>query len=119
MKLIIVFTLFILLNPSLAYTSSDGTVVIHRRNRKKALLDYKFLLIDSSSPKSQSESRQTDQAGLSNLSKNSKTISQVRITPQKITKNNESWDYYAQEETCDVSAKIINNNLKKSTEPIF
>jgi hypothetical protein len=109
MKLIIILSLLIGFNPCLAYTSSDGTVVIHKRNRRKALLDYKFLMIDSSPAQSHISSAPTDQAGLSSLSKNPRPSSPAVLKPQATSKPPaESWDDYAQEESCDVSARLLN-----------
>lgn len=109
MKLIIILSLLIGFNPCLAYTSSDGTVVIHKRNRRKALLDYKFLMIDTSPAQSPTSTAPPDQAGLSSLSKNPKPLSSAVPKPQSTPKPPaESWDDYAQEESCDVSARLLN-----------
>jgi hypothetical protein len=104
MKLII-FLLVIFFSPCQAYTSTDGTVVIRKRNHRKALLDYKFVIINSQTPKQETNN---DNQGLSNLNSTLTRIPQKQISNPKTTPRKEdTWDDYAVEENLEVSARLL------------
>jgi hypothetical protein len=107
MKLII-FVLVIFFSPCQAYTNTDNTVVIRKRNHRKALLDYKFLIIESQNSK---KSVTNDTQGLSSINSSLTTISKKPISrpnsPKTAPREEDTWDNYAIEENLGVSARLL------------
>jgi hypothetical protein len=100
-----------------AYSSSDGTIVINKRPKRKALLDYKFVIMQSRDNEAFASTQEynNDSQGLNTLStapKQMPVIKHASPSSAKATPKAETWDDYAEEvemdESLGVSAKIRN-----------
>lgn len=104
---------------ALAYSSSDGTIVVNKRHKRKALLDYKFVIMQGKPQEAFTpDHNTTDSKGLRTIStaprqipakapsKKPLALSKTVLEPVR----EETWDDYAEEVEMDeelgVSAKI-------------